>query len=175
MIWTREEGKWAPEDWEDVNYGTMPKAEKPDGTTYDDTTGAYTYEQEEQKEAEDYSLAGIARRERIAPYLALIGHLAGENDGSTSKGGHLLLAMQEAWGEDFVLLNPQDETEGIWHAQWSIKGNKKAGGSTMFPGSWTVENLTVELMASTSVGGRIILSPSDIQIKKSGNTFYPEG
>lgn len=175
MIWTFNDSRWTPTNWESVDYQKMPKGAKPEGTTYDDASETFTYPAEEEKEVVDDSLAGVAKRERIQPFLDLIGHLAAENDGSTSKGGHLLSAIRDKWKDDFNLENPDDiNNKGVWHAEWSIKGKKKAGGSTMFPASWTVETLRAELMASTFIGGTMVLSPSDIRIKKAGDTFYPE-
>lgn len=176
MVWTFDGKSWQPTSWTGVNYGKMPKDKtKPSGTTYDDVADIYTYPQAEEEEVVDESLAGKAKLEKIQPYLDLMDHLAGENDGKTSKGGHLLLEMERVWKKAFVLLNPKDKKDDeVWHAQWSINGNKKAGGSTMFPASWTKKELEKRLMASHVISNRIYLQPGDIEIKKAGDTFYPK-
>ena len=127
MVWTYNGISWQPTSWEGVDYSKMPKDKtKPEGTKYDDTTGTYTYPEPEAIEEVDDSPAGIERREKIQPFLDLMDHLAGENDGSTSKGGHLLLAMEAKWRDAFMLLNPEARNEdGVWQAHWSINGQEK--------------------------------------------------
>jgi hypothetical protein len=176
MQWTYTDGKWVPEDWGAVDYATQPSGDKPEGTTYEDTTQDYTFASIHEDKKEDKSPAGLERAQRIAPYLALMGHLAGEQSGrSLPKGGHLLWAMESLWGDALVLINPDDKDDNaVWHASFKINNKIKAGGSTMFPASWSTDDLEEQLNAATDIGGKLYLQPSNIKIRRAGDTFYPD-
>ncbi len=111
----------------------------------------------------------------IAPYIALLDHLAGEEnkDGSV-KGGHLLSDMQIRWGNRLSYEVISGNTNGVWEMQWWLdSGTKKR--STMFPEQWSNQNLRDALRASAVLGNNVFLpnGGDQIKIKKAGDTFYP--
>lgn len=132
--------------------------------------------------SEKASRTGLAEAEKakaIAPYLALLDHLAGEEDTKSNSvsGGHLLLAMRALWKER---LDIEDEsgasTTDKWTMKWRLKSSQSYKSSTMFPSGWSSDNLKAALLASEVVGGTVIakFGGVSIPINKSGGTFYPE-
>lgn len=167
-IWTWDQSrrKWITDDYA-ADYSKKPGFNgKKHGQEYDDSPI--------EVEEEDYwsTPAGLAKMEKIEPYLDLLDHLAGEKDGTKVTGGHLLTAMEASWGDDLDYENVREYSNGVWKANFSIDGVSKSGGSTMFPESWTTADLRTELLESEVVGQTIILK-SGIAIEKKGGTFYP--
>uniref|UniRef100_UPI003569FE81 hypothetical protein n=1 Tax=Sphingomonas sp. TaxID=28214 RepID=UPI003569FE81 len=135
-------------------------------------------------EGAEVDLAAVARAAALKPYMDLLPHLAGEEDGTEGKGGHLLTAMQAKWTTRLHVTGEQ-EAAGIWEAEWNLLKDpaKEASGtnlsfttakaSTMFPAAWSQADLVGELNGSNQVVGGRELQPSGIKVKKSGDTFYP--
>lgn len=173
MNWTYNGAKWVPDSWVGANPSNAPKNKPPEGTTYNDVTNKFTAPVQEQAPEVEVSAHKL---EKIQPYLDLLNHMAAEQSGSSKPtGGHLLTAMQAKWGDKLELLNPGDKNNAAkWHARFKINGHEKNVGSTMFPANWTKADLEAQLKESNSIGSRIILMPSEIEIKKAGGTFYPK-
>lgn len=129
--------------------------------------------------------AAAAKAKAIAPYIELLPHLAGEEDGSEGKGGHLLVAMQAKWGARLHVVGPS-QAAAAWECTWNLLKDPEAEAiasnmtfasskrSTMFPASWTEDELKQQLQASNVIGTRLVLQPSDIEVEKKGDTFYPK-
>ena len=113
-----------------------------------------------------------AKAERRQPYLELLDHMAGERAKKDAvKGGHLLLAMQDAWkDDDFSYEYMSGDRSGIWKAKWRL-GSGPWKESTMFPEGWSSERLRSELTESNVVGRQLEL-PSGLKIEKKGDTFW---
>ena len=168
----RTKWKWDGKDWvaqdEAPDYSKKPKwSGKKFGEIYDDSPA---------QEKEALSPAEEHKEQQIAPYLALLDHLAGEADDDKKPkvltGGHLLSEMQKKW-KGRLKLTGEPVPDAVWTTGWSVDGVSKSGTSTMFPSSWTREILEAQLRASEVTGNQITLMPSGILIKKAGNTFYP--
>lgn len=125
-------------------------------------------------------VAGEHKAELIAPYLALLGHLAGEEKGT---GGHLVTAMEAKWG-DKLYVNGVRNDAAVWSCHWNVlKDPKKPCSeanakfwpskfSTMFPAAWGEDELRRQLEGSSPAqNGRELAS--GIVVEKSGGTFYP--
>lgn len=135
-------------------------------------------------EGKPLSLAEIAKAAALKPYMDLLPHLAGEEEGTEGKGGHLLTAMQAKWTTRLHITGDQ-EAAAAWEAEWNLlkDPNKAAEGtnlsfttakaSTMFPAGWSEADLIAQLNASTEVKGGRELQPSGITVRKTGDTFYP--
>ncbi|MDB5673748.1 MAG: hypothetical protein JWM65_730 [Sphingomonas bacterium] len=127
------------------------------------------------------SPAEIAKAAAIAPYVALLPHLAGEAEGT---GGHLLTAMRAKWGTALHIDGTPDDTAS-WTCEWNllkdpakeaVEANFKFATSkysSMFPAAWSQDDLVAQLTASTEVRRGRELQPSGITVEKSGGTFYP--
>jgi hypothetical protein len=143
----------------------------------------------------DYSKQHKA--EWVKPLLAMKLHIAGETSG---KGGHLLKLMEAIHTKERLYLvgDPDKHLHEVWQCQWSLlktsdvkkgdktsavkKGNKDTKGpdllfplkaSTMFPASWTWEELEKQLYAGNHVGDEVILK-NNIAVHSPGDTFYPK-
>lgn len=135
-------------------------------------------------EGNPLSPAEIAKAAALKPYMDLLPHLAGEEDGTEGKGGHLLTAMQAKWKTRLHITGDQ-EAAAAWEAEWNLlkDPDKAAEGtnlnfttakaSTMFPAGWSEADLIAQLNASTEVRGGRELQPSGITVRKTGDTFYP--
>ncbi len=134
-------------------------------------------------------LAAKTKEELIQPYIDLIPHLAGECEdikkGAELKGGHLHLAMKAKW-KNHLEIKAKDTMPAAheaFNAQWVLVKNPealkeeekiktKSKDSTMFPLSWTVDDLKGELKGASSVKGGLCLKSGIVVARKTG-TFYP--
>jgi hypothetical protein len=118
------------------------------------------------------NLAQKHKEQEIKQYLDLLDHLAGETKGRDEvSGGHLWSAMEEKWKTQLQKKREDGDVKGVWELEWTL-GQRTPKNSTMFPKSWTKQNLQDELLGSSLVNKQRVLR-SGILIKKSGKTFYP--
>jgi hypothetical protein len=114
--------------------------------------------------------AELARADDIAPYLALIDHLAGEGGGKKPlKGGHLLSAMKTKYSN--LKLTGVPNPAAPWEGWWS-DGVAAPKWSSFFPSGWSKNELVKGLWKSGGVkGGRSL--PDGTKVSKTGDTFFP--
>lgn len=125
-----------------------------------------------EKEYVPSGTAELAKAKQIEPYLALVGHLAGEGGGTTGKalsGGHLLSEMKKKYSG--LVISGAPSADAPWEGWWS-DGTADPKWSSFFPSAWTRFDLVQGLWKSSKDKDKRSL-PGGILVTKSGGTFYP--
>jgi len=159
--------------------------------------------QDEEKSAyQEDSPAFIHRASYLESYANLKPHIEGELKDGVLKGGHLLDAMKKKWKNALIIEESSGDTAKVWNLKWSIDVNKipqinkdsnnRPSGkikqsqikniklskpeyklSTMFPESWTWDDLSNKLFCAEVINNQLIID-GEIKVIKKGDTFYPE-
>ncbi|MEH2453218.1 eCIS core domain-containing protein [Nostoc sp.] len=131
------------------------------------------YKKKVPEETQDF--ARVYKLQQIAPYIAMLPHMAGEEKDGEVQGGHLFRDMEDKWKDKLEYKKLSGDENGLWNMEWRIKENQNWKTSSMFPQNWTNENLRTALTNSDVISGKLELpnGTEPIKIEKAGKTFYP--